>query len=152
MAFSATVSSAYAACLKAIPTMRRLDDIKEFRDVATGLVQAARHRKNLVAERQCVEIRLRCERRWGELYRVSDKAKGTRGQLVSRGVIGAREERAPTTPTLADMGVSYTQSPIGRRWPIFRMMNLNWRSRVACIAAKEPTGLTMLAPRFAAKC
>jgi hypothetical protein len=116
------------------------------------LVQAARHRKNLVAERQCLEIRLRCERRWGELYTVSDKAKGTRGQLVSRGVIGAREERAPTTPTLADMGVSYTQSAHWQALADLRMMNLNWRSRVACIAAEEPTGLAMFAPRFAAKC
>jgi hypothetical protein len=113
MAFSESVSSAYVACLKAIPTMRRLDDVKAFCDRATGLVEAARQRKNLVAERQCVEIRLRCERRWGELYRVSDKAKGTRGQLVSRGLIGARDDRQPATPTLADMGVSYAQSA---RW------------------------------------
>jgi hypothetical protein len=113
MAFSETVASAYVACLKAIPTIRRLDDVKEFRDMAMGLVQAARQRKNLVAERQCVEIRIRCERRWGELYRVSDKAKGTRGQLVSRGVIGARKGRQPATPALADMGVSHAQSA---RW------------------------------------
>jgi hypothetical protein len=58
------------------------------------------------------EIRLRAERRLGQLLRDMPKNKGTRSQLVSRGVIGGAEKEPPInrTPTLADLGITKDES------------------------------------------
>jgi hypothetical protein len=60
------------------------------------------------------DIRLRAERRWGELYQQPEvKAKGTRDQLNGRessGGVRALPPEASSAPTLAEMGVTKTQS------------------------------------------
>jgi hypothetical protein len=107
--FSKAVARAYAACVAALAAAHRLDDVKDIRDGVLALAEHARQRQDRDAELRCLEICLRAERRWGELYRLSPKAVGTRGQLVGRGAIGARPSgRGPLT--LSELGVSYSQS------------------------------------------
>jgi N6-adenosine-specific RNA methylase IME4 len=68
----------------------------------------ARQAKNTEAVRQCAEIRMRAERKAGELLAQMEKAKGTRGQLIGR------SEVAPPITTeevsLADRGITRKQA------------------------------------------
>jgi hypothetical protein len=65
--------------------------------------------KIVTAERRACEIRLRAERRAGELLAAKEKAKGTAG--LGRPPIGGRTTPPPKDqPTLRDMGISKQQS------------------------------------------
>jgi hypothetical protein len=83
-----------------------VDEVKDIRDKARAIEMYTRQAQNTEAERQACEIRLRAERKCGELLNVREMAKGTRGQLA-----GARMTRGPEiAPPLADLGISYDQS------------------------------------------
>lgn len=68
----------YDAMCRAISECHGVDEIKGLRDQAAALQHYARMAGNHDAERQCAEIRLRAERRAGELLLQMDKAKGGR--------------------------------------------------------------------------
>lgn len=94
----------YSAMCTAILECHKVDEVKEIRDRAHALEVYAAQALNMDAERKACEIRLRAERRWGELYKASDKNKGTR-------LIGGRMTRPPgEEPTLDEMGVSKDQA------------------------------------------
>jgi len=97
----------YDAMCRAIADSYEVDEVKDLRDKALAIEIYARQAKNFEAERQACEIRLRAERRWGQLYKAAAKAHRTGNQHT--GSLGRREG----TKTLADMGVSYDQSS---RW------------------------------------
>jgi hypothetical protein len=58
------------------------------------------------------EIRLRAERRLGEMLMVGSKAEGSKGQLKGRDSSGTAIMEAPedNTPTLASVGISWKES------------------------------------------
>jgi hypothetical protein len=64
--------------------------------------------KNFEAEDRCKEIRYRAERKWGQLYKVGEKAKGSPGNQYTGPV-----EHEDRSKTLADLGISKgtAQSP-----------------------------------------
>ena len=96
----------YDAMCHAIAAAYSVDEVKDIRDKARALEVYARQAKNTEAERQACEIRLRAERKAGQLLHEIEKAKG--GQPYQSGrAIG----RAPKP--LADMGISRNQSS---RW------------------------------------
>ena len=104
--FAESMAKAYHSCLEAIPDMD-IAAIKEFRDTVIRLAEHARQWRNREASRQCEEIRIRLERRWGQVYGKGKKARAGRppGNLDARDYRGA--------PTLGEMAVSYSQSS---RW------------------------------------
>jgi hypothetical protein len=55
-------------------------------------------------------IRIRAERRTGELLRETEKAKGARGNPKGRGGRIVQSNSATTQPTLKDHGISKDQS------------------------------------------
>jgi hypothetical protein len=76
----------------------------------------ARQAKNKDLEADAFEIRLRAERRLGEMMAAQPKAVGTQGQLIGRGIIGGQRTRQsgaallagpPTDPpiSLAEAGI-----------------------------------------------
>ena len=103
----------YDGMCHAIAEAHRLDEVKDIRDQARALELYARQANNFEAEDRCKEIRLRAERKWGQLYSGSEKAKGVRTAGGGAGA-GGRMQRPPAQPpTLADMGMTKDQSS---RW------------------------------------
>jgi hypothetical protein len=70
----------------------------------------ARQAKNTEAERQACEIRLRAERRCGQLLKETEKAKGAQGTGSNQYQV---RSIGTTAPTLSDRGISKDQSS---RW------------------------------------
>jgi hypothetical protein len=102
----------YNAMVEAIRECYQVDEVKDMRDKAKAMEEYLRQAQNQEAERKACEIRIRAERRCGELLRDMEKAKGTKGQLVGRGTIGPSADRAPINEvkTLSELGISYDQS------------------------------------------
>lgn len=98
----------YDAMCHAIAEAYEVDEVKDLRDRALAIEMYARQAGNTEAERQACEIRLRAERRWGQLYKDSEKAKGSPGNQHTGPVA-----RHDGSKTLTDMGVSRDQSS---RW------------------------------------
>jgi hypothetical protein len=96
----------YDAMCRAIADAYEVDEVKDLRDKALAIEVYARQAKNVEAERQACEIRLRAERRWGQLYKAGDKATSP-GWNQHR---GRSDDATDHPPTLTDMGVSRDQS------------------------------------------
>jgi hypothetical protein len=95
----------YDAMCKAIQAAHDIDEVKKFHDKARAYEIYSQLAKNRKAERQAREIRLRAERRAGELLREMGKAKGGRPT--------ANRSHDATGLTLRQLGISRTQSS---RW------------------------------------
>lgn len=102
----------YDAMCRAIDAAYEVDEVKEIRDKALAFETYARQAKNTEAERRACEIRLRAERKAGELLREMEKAKGARGNPGGRGAPVVRSH-GETAQTLSNLGISKTQSS---RW------------------------------------
>jgi hypothetical protein len=82
------------------------------------------------------EIKLRAERRAGELLAEMPKAEGSRSQLKGDVPVGVSAPKPPTanTPTLSDLGITKTQSS---RWQASaRMPEAQFEAKVA-VAKKQ---------------
>jgi hypothetical protein len=82
---------------QAIASAYDVDEVKDIRDRAAALEHYSRQAHNVEAERQCCEIRLRAERKAGQLLKQREQPRGNR-------------YRASDDPTLKDLGVSPDQS------------------------------------------
>jgi hypothetical protein len=109
---------AVAACdrQQVIPRRPRgicaVDEVKDIRDKAQALEIYQRQARNTDAEWKACEIRLRAERRCGQLLAEMEKARGARGNPGGQGATIVRSHDA-TTQSLADLGITKTQSS---RW------------------------------------
>src|SRR5262245_14354237 len=99
----------YDAMCRAIDAAHAVDEVKDIRDKAVALEHYARQAQNTDAERRAAEIRLRAERKAGQLLSENEKAVGARG---NPGGQGAKIVRSPedTAQTLNDLGISKKQS------------------------------------------
>lgn len=88
----------------AIAACHAVDEVKDIRDKALAIETYARQARNTEAEQKACEIRLRAERRAGQMLGEMDKAKGA---------AATPSQRASASKPLADLGISYTQSS---RW------------------------------------
>ncbi len=85
-----------------------VDDAKSIRDKAEALrVYVKQAGEGLAVQNECAEIKIRAERRAGELLAVTEKSKGGRPKQTADSVAGV------SSPTLADMGINEQQSS---RW------------------------------------
>ena len=94
---------------RAIAEAYAVDEVKDIRDKALALEIYYRQAKNPEPERRACEIRLRAERRAGELEAAREKNKGGdagRNQH-STWEPSSRDTRGPKT--LAELGISYDQ-------------------------------------------
>lgn len=109
----------YDAMCQAIAECHRVDEVKDLRDKAMALELYARQARNTDAERKASEVRLRAERRTGELLKELARAESSKGGDTGANQHGQRPEVAAsndaTPPTsepspyakaLADTGMS----------------------------------------------
>lgn len=100
-----TMCSAIAAC-------HRVDEAKDIRDQARAMEVYAQVALNTEAERKAIEIRIRAERRAGELLKLAKEA----GQRHSENGTAHRPSKkvsngaTPSRPTLAEIGITRDQS------------------------------------------
>jgi hypothetical protein len=85
----------------------KVDELKGIIDKAIAVRQYARRAKDKKLEQDALTYRLQCERRVGQLMKQMEKATGTRGQLIGRGIIGPVSNTAPINqpPTLVAQGI-----------------------------------------------
>lgn len=98
----------YDAMCGAIEAAYRVDEVKDIRDKAIAWEVYSRQARNTEAERQACLVRLRAERKAGELLRDMEKAKGAAEPGTNRGTTPSHDVRA--SPTRSELGVSYKQS------------------------------------------
>ncbi len=126
----------YDAMCQAIEAAYEVDEVKKIRDKALAMEVYFKQANNVNAELIACEIRLRAERKAGQLLRKSEKAKGTAG--AGRPRKGGRSVRPPKNEdvkTLAEHGISKTKSS---RWQ--RMGDVSDEEFEAKLASgKKPT-------------
>ena len=107
-----SIDARYVQMCRAIDACCRVDEAKHIRDMALALEVYTRQAENREPERRAIEIRLRAERRAGELMLRQMKAEGTRAQLQGRDPSGAPVVRPlkDGVPTLAKQGISKSQA------------------------------------------
>ncbi|HWY55873.1 MAG TPA: hypothetical protein VNZ03_15505 [Terriglobales bacterium] len=102
----------YDAARKAIAAAHRVDEAKKIRDKAEAVRTYARLAGDLQLQNQACEIRLRAERRAGQLLLDMEKNPGTRGAGRPR-KDGAKRRSAESTakpPKLDEIGITKDQS------------------------------------------
>lgn len=95
----------YDAMVTAITECARVDEVKDIRDKAAALEAYYRQARNLEAEREAANVRLRAERRAGELLKELARAQtsGLKQGPLSNDVT---TEQSPYATALADTGMS----------------------------------------------
>jgi SHS2 domain-containing protein len=102
----------YDAARKALAAAHRVDEVKAIRDKAEAVRVYAKQARNLEMQNMAAEIRLRAERRAGELL-VDMQASGER-QAKERG----RPKKVSRPTTLPKLGISRDQSSKWQRLAI----------------------------------
>jgi hypothetical protein len=94
----------YDAMCHAIAAAYEIDEVKNIRDQAAALEYYARQAGNTEAEKQCYEIRLRAEKKWGQIRKKTGTAQGRRSDFLTT----AQEVHGPKTN--AELGVTDRQA------------------------------------------
>jgi hypothetical protein len=95
----------YTAMCRAIDAAYQVDEVKNIRDTAIALETYARQARNIEAERQACEIRIRAERKAGQLSAKLEKSKGGQPKKNS-----SHRTKGSKAQQLADAGISKDQA------------------------------------------
>ena len=95
----------YSAACRALAEAVAVDEVKELHDEAAAFQEYAKQAKNRQMEIDAAAIRIRAERRLGELLREAEKQVGARGQSGGDTRGSKKEPRVNAPPTLASLGI-----------------------------------------------
>jgi hypothetical protein len=99
----------YEAARQALSEAHRVDEVKDIRDKALAMATYARQAKDRDLITWATEIKLRAERRAGELLREMEKNQGGKPETVNPKPV-ASPDRLDKAPTLRSLGVTKQQS------------------------------------------
>jgi hypothetical protein len=129
----------YEAALVAIAACAHVDEVKTWADKAAAMQAYSRMAKDKTLETQAAEIRIRAERRLGELILLQKETVGLNAGAkgVGKSVLVGDEG----TPKLADVGISYDLSSRAQalaKVPAaeFEQELSDWRDRTAADGAR----------------
>lgn len=100
----------YDAMCQAVAECERVDEAKDLRDKAKAIEVYARQAKNYDVERQAGAVRLRAERRAGDLLKKSKRSGQRQKAGDNSGAHRGKKRSSRAASTLRDLGVSYDQS------------------------------------------
>lgn len=130
----------YDAACRAVAEAKSVDEVKEFRNEAEAMRAYAKQAKNKQLETDAAEIRIRAERRIGELMAAQREAgfmaTGTQGQLNGRDISGGFVSNPPdAAPTLAEVGIDKNLADRARKLAAipeteFDGIVQDWRDRI----------------------
>ena len=130
----------YDAARKAIAAAHRVDEAKKIRDKAEAVRTYAKLAGDLDMQNMAAEIRIRAERRAGQLLSDMEKNPGTRGEGRPR-KDGTKIRRSvrPTAypPTLDEIGISKDQSS---KWQRLALLVDESTFEKALVQARERNG------------
>lgn len=121
----------YETAHRALEVCHRFDEVKDIRDKAEAMAAYARQAKDTQMIQWVTEIKVRAERRCGELLRDSPKNKGAAG--VGPIAVASSDRN---TPTLAEIGITKDESSRYQR--LAAMPEEHFETAVA--AAKDAAG------------
>lgn len=126
----------YEQARVALAECHRVDEVKDIRDKAEAMAAYARQAKDQELILWATEIKVRAERRAGEMLTSMDKNKGgdARKYTPSHDATGVVEEKGP--PTLAELGIHRNESS---RWQSLASMSEE-HFETAVATAKDTAG------------
>lgn len=96
----------YEAACHALAEAKAVDEVKDIRDKADAMRIYAMQAKNKSLEIDAAEIRIRAERRLGEMIAAQKANEGLNSGRAGRSPIAVDSNDRDTRPTLSDVGVS----------------------------------------------
>jgi hypothetical protein len=100
----------YDAMVNAIAICESADEVKDIRDKAVALEAYAKQANNMEAEHKCALIRVRAERKCGQLLRDTPKAVGAAGNSSNQHQKEVQSIDTTAPKTINEMGISKDQS------------------------------------------
>jgi hypothetical protein len=131
----------YEAARSALAECQRIDEVKDIRDKAEAMAAYARQAKDTELIQYATEIKVRAERRAGEMLTTSGQtgaraSKSDAGKRSAQVRWGSKSDDATSKPTLSEMGITKDQSS---RWQSLAAMS-DEHFETAVATAKDTAG------------
>lgn len=136
----------YDAAIYALAECKAIDEVKTWADKAAAMQAYGRMAKNKTLEVDAAEIRIRAERRLGQLLVAQKESGGLNQGALKNGPALVTHEDGKTPPKLSDVGISYDLSSKAQKLAAvpeaeFESEVGQWRERVQSEGARVSTRL-----------
>ena len=146
----------YDAACRAVAEAKTVDEAKDLRDKAEAMRAYARQAKNRQLEVDTAEIRMRAERRLGEIIKLQKDTVGlAKGGRPYKNLTGRDKRQVEASPTLTEIGIDRDLSSRAQKLAAvpedkFEGMLGGWRDRVADETERVTTNLLKLGENYRA--